>query len=44
MIMTREIPHVYMKSVVIAVLTTSDTEDYFFQGKQDDELRRYSSN
>ena len=30
-----------MKSVVIAVLTTSDIEDYFILGKQDDELRRY---
>ena len=29
-----------MKSVVIAVLTTSDIEDYFILGKQDDELRR----
>ena len=42
MIMTREIPHIYMKSVVILVLTTSDIEDYFNLGKQDDELRRYS--
>ena len=40
--MTREIPHIYMKSVVILVLTTSDIEDYFNLGKQDDELRRYS--
>ena len=40
MIMTRDIPHIYYEIRVIVVLTTSDIEDYFILGKQDDELRR----